>query len=118
LRPEFINRIDEVVVFKSLDKALIEDIVGIRVRELNKMLGDKKIVLTLSNAAKEYLSDLGYSPLYGARPLKRAVYKELQVPLSKAMLKGEILDGSRVEADLAVNDHGQKYLRLVSQAQA
>ncbi len=118
LRPEFINRIDEVVIFKSLDKTLIADIVEIRIQALNKLLTDKKIVVTLTSAAKEYLADLGYSPLYGARPLKRAVYKELQVPLSRAMLKGEVLDGASVEADLAINDHGAKYLKLVTQAQA
>lgn len=118
LRPEFINRIDEIVVFKSLDKALIEEIVGVRIAALNKMLEEKKITLHLSEAAKVFLSDQGYSPLYGARPLKRAVYKELQVPLSKAMLRGEILDGSHVEADVAVGEGGQKYLRLSPQAQA
>jgi ATP-dependent Clp protease ATP-binding subunit ClpB len=118
LRPEFINRIDEVVIFKSLDRSLIRDIVGIRINALNKMLGDKKIVVTLSDAAKDFLSELGYSPLYGARPLKRAVYKELQVPLSRALLKGEVLDGSAIEADIAVNDLGVKYLKLVPQPQA
>lgn len=118
LRPEFINRIDEIVVFRSLDKALIEEIVGIRIGALNRMLEDKKIVLRLSEAAKHFLSEQGYSPLYGARPLKRAVYKELQVPLSKAILKGEILDGSSVEADVAVGESGKKYLRLSTQAQA
>ena len=106
------------MLFGSLDKSLIADIVAIRIQALNKLLVDKKIVISLTSAARDFLADQGYSPIYGARPLKRAVYKELQVPLSRALLKGEILDGSHVEADLAINDHGEKYLKLVPQAQA
>jgi ATP-dependent Clp protease ATP-binding subunit ClpB len=101
LRPEFINRIDEVVVFQSLSAELIADIVDIQIEGLNRLLKDKKVVISLTPAAKKRIAENGYDPLYGARPLKRTVYKMVQVPLSKELLLGKIFDGDIVEVDVS-----------------
>ncbi|MBS1984249.1 MAG: ATP-dependent chaperone ClpB [Bdellovibrionales bacterium] len=112
MRPEFINRIDEIVLFKSLDKSLIREIVQVQVRGLNKILGDRRLTLELSEGAQDYLADVGYDPLFGARPLKRAIYKHLQVPLSKKILAGEIADGERVMVEVGTAPDGARDLVL------
>jgi ATP-dependent Clp protease ATP-binding subunit ClpB len=99
LRPEFINRIDEVVVFQALSEALISEIVDIQVESVNKLLKDRKVRISVTPAAKKLLAKNGYDPLFGARPLKRTVYKMIQVPLSKEILEGKIMDGDLVEVD-------------------
>jgi ATP-dependent Clp protease ATP-binding subunit ClpB len=118
LRPEFINRIDEVVLFNSLDRALIREIVDVQVVDLNRILRERRLQLELTDAAKNYLAEQGYDPLFGARPLKRAVYKHLQVPLSKKLLAGEILDGEKVEVDLGHDDKGSAALTFHAAASA
>lgn len=102
LRPEFINRIDDIVVFQPLNRELIREIVDVQIRILEELVKDRKLKIQLTDAAKQYLADVGYSPEFGARPLKRAIYRELQVPLSKKLLKGEILDGEHVLVDLSL----------------
>lgn len=99
MRPEFINRIDEVVVFSALDNKLIREIVDVQIKSLNHILKERKIQVELSNAAKDHIAEIGYNPIFGARPLKRAIYKILQVPLSKKLLAGEFFDGARIEVD-------------------
>ena len=100
-RPEFINRIDDIVFFHSLDRDHIRQIVDIQLRGLLKRLADRKIHITLSDAAKDFLVREGYDPVYGARPLKRALQRLLLDPLALRVLEGEFRDGDTVVADLA-----------------
>ncbi|MGL1920615.1 MAG: ATP-dependent chaperone ClpB [Hyphomicrobiales bacterium] len=100
-RPEFINRLDEMLVFHRLEKEHMGAIVEIQLRRLGALLADRKIELTLSDEAKAYLADKGYDPAYGARPLKRAVQKYIQNPLSDLILGGEVFDGQAVFVDVA-----------------
>ena len=95
-RPEFLNRVDEIVVFHSLTREQLKQIVEIQLERLRARLVERHIVLELTDEAREYLAAMGYDPQYGARPLKRAIQKELETPLGKLLLKGEISDGSRV----------------------
>jgi len=98
-RPEFINRLDEIILFHRLGQSHMAPIVDIQVARVAKLLRDRKIRLELSDGARNWLGRVGYDPVYGARPLKRAVQKYLQDPLAEALLKGEILDGSTVKID-------------------
>ena len=100
-RPEFINRIDDIVFFHSLDRDHIKQIVDIQLRGLLKRLADRKIHITLSDAAKDFLVREGYDPVYGARPLKRALQRLLLDPRALRVLEGEFRDGDTVVADLA-----------------
>jgi len=95
-RPEFINRIDDVVVFHSLDKTQIRDIANLQVNLLRKRLQSLNIDLTISDAALDALSDAGFDPVYGARPLKRAVQHTLENPLAQAVLAGQFVPGDTV----------------------
>jgi ATP-dependent Clp protease ATP-binding subunit ClpB len=99
-RPEFLNRLDDIVVFHSLRPEQMGKIVEIQLRELIGRLGERRIALELSDAAKAYLAERGYDPQFGARPLKRTLQRELVNPLGKAIVKGEIQDGAGVMADL------------------
>jgi len=96
-RPEFLNRVDEIVLFKPLTLKEIERIVELQLNLLRKRLAERKIELELTDTAKELLARRGYDPVYGARPLKRIIQRELETKLSRALLKGEITDNSRVE---------------------
>ena len=96
-RPEFLNRVDEIVLFKPLTMKEIERIVDLQLNLLRKRLAERKIELELNETAKELLARRGYDPVYGARPLKRIIQRELETKLSRALLKGEITDNSRVE---------------------
>ncbi|MGR3462558.1 MAG: ATP-dependent chaperone ClpB [Roseovarius sp.] len=95
-RPEFLNRLDEIVVFDRLTRDQMDGIVDIQMRRLLKRLATRKIRLELDDAARTWLADEGYDPVYGARPLKRVIQKALQDPLAEALLSGDILDGSTV----------------------
>jgi ATP-dependent Clp protease ATP-binding subunit ClpB len=96
-RPEFLNRIDEVILFHRLRRQDMGRIVEIQLKRLESLLVDRKIVLDLEHEAIEWLAARGYDPAYGARPLKRAMQKELQDPLAEKILMGDILDGSTVK---------------------
>jgi ATP-dependent Clp protease ATP-binding subunit ClpB len=96
-KPEFINRIDEIITFKDLGKEQLSSIVSIQVQRVIKRLADKKINMVVDNAALEYLAKKGYDPEYGARPLKRAIQDYLLNPLSKKILSGEVPATSHVE---------------------
>jgi ATP-dependent Clp protease ATP-binding subunit ClpB len=102
-RPEFINRIDDIVFFHGLDRGHIRQIVDIQLRGLLKRLADRKIHIALSDAAKDFLVSEGYDPVYGARPLKRALQRLLLDPLALRVLDGEFRDGDTVAVDLADN---------------
>jgi len=98
-RPEFLNRLDEIILFHRLGQEHMAPIVDIQVARVAKLLKDRKITLDLSDAAKRWLGRVGYDPVYGARPLKRAVQRYLQDPLAEKLLGGEIPDGSTVTID-------------------
>ncbi len=98
-RPEFLNRVDEIVVFHSLSREELKQIVEIQRERLRARLAERHIMLELSDGAREYLAAARYDPQYGARPLKRAIRKELETSLSKLLLKGEVGDGQTVVVD-------------------
>ena len=98
-RPEFLNRLDEIILFHRLGQAHMGPIVDIQMMRLGKLLEDRKIRLELSDAARAWLGRVGYDPVYGARPLKRAVQKYLQDPLADAILAGTVHDGATVRVD-------------------
>jgi ATP-dependent Clp protease ATP-binding subunit ClpB len=118
MRPEFLNRIDEIVIYRSLDSKLIRQIVDIQIKNVNHILEDRKLKLRLSDAAKDWLGSVGYDPVFGARPLKRAVYKQLQVPLSRKLLEGAFVEGDTVEVDVGAASEGAKTLVMRAVAQA
>lgn len=95
--PEFINRIDEVVVFNKLSKKALRNIVDLRIDELQDRLVDRRIELSLTDAAKEWLTKHGYEPRYGARPLNRLIKRKILNPMSKLMLQGEIKHGDKID---------------------
>ncbi len=95
-RPEFLNRLDEIVIFDRLIREQMDGIVDIQMARLLKRLASRKITLQLDDAARKWLADEGYDPVYGARPLKRVIQKALQDPLAEALLAGEVLDGATV----------------------
>ncbi|WP_093317415.1 ATP-dependent chaperone ClpB [Sphingomonas jatrophae] len=98
-RPEFLNRLDEIILFHRLGQDHMGPIVDIQVGRVQRLLKDRKVALSLSDAARAWLGRVGYDPVYGARPLKRAVQKYLQDPLADAILKGEVPDGALVTID-------------------
>ncbi|PVE59093.1 ATP-dependent chaperone ClpB [Arthrobacter sp. TPD3018] len=98
-RPEFLNRLDEIILFHRLGQSHMGPIVDIQVARVAKLLADRKITLELTDAAREWLGRVGYDPVYGARPLRRAVQRHLQDPLAEAILRGEVKDGSTVKVD-------------------
>jgi ATP-dependent Clp protease ATP-binding subunit ClpB len=98
-RPEFLNRLDEIVLFNRLAQQHMGGIVDIQVARVQKLLADRKVTLDLTDAARAWLGRVGYDPVYGARPLKRAVQKYVQDPLADLILKGQVKDGSTVKVD-------------------
>ena len=99
-RPEFLNRIDEIITFNSLGPEEIEKIVGIQMTLLRKRLEDNKINLKLLDKAREFLAKTGFDPVYGARPLKRTIQRYIQDPLAMRILDGSINEGSQVAVDV------------------
>lgn len=95
-RPEFLNRLDDILLFRKLGRAQMKDIVKIQLGGLRKMLSSRHITLDLDEKAKSWLAETGYDPSYGARPLRRVIQKELQNPLATKMLEGQISDGAHV----------------------
>ena len=98
-RPEFLNRLDEIVLFQRLGQEVMAPIVDIQVSRVQTLLKDRKVTLDLTDAARRWLARVGYDPVYGARPLKRTVQKHLQDPLAELILAGEVPDGSTVKVD-------------------
>jgi len=112
-RPEFLNRLDEIVLFDRLSRDNMDGIVDIQLSILGKRLAPRKIVLDIDDAAKTWLADQGYDPVYGARPLKRVIQKALQDELAEVLLSGELLDGATVnvsanDAGLTINGKGRE----------
>jgi ATP-dependent Clp protease ATP-binding subunit ClpB len=99
-KPEFLNRVDDIVLFKALSLDEIKLIVVLLISEIEKRLAERQIEFTLTEAAKEFIARQGYDPVYGARPLKRFIQRELETRLGRAIIAGEIVDGSRVKVDV------------------
>ena len=99
-KPEFLNRIDETIIFENLTKEQITEIIKLQVARLAKRLESQNIYLNLTESASEFLGEKGYDPVYGARPLKRAIQKYLENPLSMEILQGSVLEGATVTADI------------------
>jgi ATP-dependent Clp protease ATP-binding subunit ClpB len=98
-RPEFLNRVDEIIVFHALGREHMKEIIDIQLRGLMKRLADRKIKVELTDRAKEFLVEEGYDPVYGARPLKRTIQKRVLDPLAVRVLQGEFGEGDRVVVD-------------------
>ncbi len=112
-RPEFLNRIDDIVVFHALTEEHLQEIVEIHLGTIRQRLAERQISLELTPAAKSHLVVVGYDPAYGARPLKRALQKEIETPLSRLILQGQVRERQRVEVDY---DHHQGVLQFNSTA--
>jgi len=95
-RPEFINRIDDIVVFHPLGTKQIRAIVDIQLLYLKKRLAERNMELTLDDSARDLLGEAGFDPVYGARPLKRAIQQQIENPLAERILRGEFLPGDRI----------------------
>jgi ATP-dependent Clp protease ATP-binding subunit ClpB len=109
-RPEFLNRIDEIIIFHGLTKAQLQPIVRLQIQGLQNRLADQKLALKLSESAIDFLSELGYDPVYGARPLKRAIQRYLETLIAKAILRGEFQAGDTIFVD--VEDERLTFKRL------
>lgn len=105
-KPEFLNRIDEMITFRALTVEDIDRIVDIQIANLRKRLAERRITVDLTGGAKEYLAREGFSPVYGARPLKRAIQKYLENELALRILEGDFLEGDRVVVDRAAGTDG------------
>ena len=100
IRPEFLNRVDEVILFKPLTRDDIKQVIDIQLRRVDRLLGKKEMTLVLTDDAKEWIARLGYDPVYGARPLKRVIQKHIINILSEKILSGEISEGDAVEVSV------------------
>ncbi len=103
-RPEFLNRLDDILLFRRLSRANMKGVVAIQLKHLEKLLADRKIAIELDDAARDWLADAGYDPLYGARPLKRIIQRELQNRLATQILSGMVKDGDTVRVSVEKNE--------------
>jgi ATP-dependent Clp protease ATP-binding subunit ClpB len=113
-RPEFLNRLDEILLFRRLSRSDMRGIVDIQLARLQKLLDDRKIVLDIDSKARDWLAETGYDPVYGARPLKRVIQRTLQNPLAELVLAGRVADGETVH--ITVGDGGLSIAGHVAQA--
>jgi ATP-dependent Clp protease ATP-binding subunit ClpB len=112
-RPEFIQRIDELTIFEPLKKTELRQIVTIQIHRIEQMLADQKIKIQLSTAAQDYLADVGYDPIYGARPLKRAIQRELQNPIATKILETTFGEGDTIFVDCVDSESGAENRSLI-----
>ena len=112
-RPEFLNRLDDQIIFHSLRRDELRQIVNLQVERLRQRLMERKLGLTISDNATGWLADAGYDPVYGARPLKRAIQRELETPIAKAILAGRYGDGDDVTVDVQPTSGNEDQLKLV-----
>jgi len=111
-RPEFLNRLDEIILFHRLTRENMDKIVDIQIARLDKLLADRKIEIALDSKAREWLANAGYDPVYGARPLKRVIQRRLQDPLAQLLLEGKISDGVKIKVGAGKNGltiNGQEF---------
>jgi ATP-dependent Clp protease ATP-binding subunit ClpB len=99
-RPEFLNRIDEIIIFHALHKSQLRQIVKLQIQRLEERLAEQKLSLKMSEASLDFLAEIGYDPVYGARPLKRAVQRYLETAIAKAILRGEFKGGDTIFVDV------------------
>ena len=99
-RPEFLNRLDEIIVFHELTESQLRNIVELMIRNLQKRLSERKLEVALTKAAKSWLAKEGYDPVYGARPLRRAIERHVENPLATKILRGEFEEGDAITVDL------------------
>ena len=117
-RPEFLNRVDDIIMFRPLEKKQIEKIIDLQLAQVTALLADRKIVLRLTHSARELILQEGYDPVYGARPLKRAIQRLIQDSLALQILDGKILPGDHVLVDVDKSGEGMKFTREVAKAGA
>ena len=103
-RPEFLNRVDETVMFTPLQLDQIKGIVALLMAQLQKRLDERKISVVLSEEAQDFIAEAAYDPTYGARPLRRYLQQHLETPLARKLVSGELLDGAQVRVDVADGD--------------
>jgi ATP-dependent Clp protease ATP-binding subunit ClpB len=113
-KPEFLNRIDENVIFNSLGKSALREIVKLEARKLEQRLADRQITMSMSEIALDHLADVGFDPTYGARPLKRAIQRELETTVAQGILRGEYADGDTIV--VGVHDNKLQVTRSVNAA--
>ncbi len=99
-RPEFLNRLDEIIVFHELSKENLRQIVDLNIKDLEKRIGERKVGLELTDKAKDWLSEKGYDPVFGARPLRRVIERYVENPLSSKLLRGELKEGDTIKVDV------------------
>jgi ATP-dependent Clp protease ATP-binding subunit ClpB len=99
-RPEFLNRIDDTIIFHSLQKSQLRGIIQIQIQRLIKRLAERKIGLNMSEEAIDFVADVGYDPLYGARPLKRAIQRELETVIAKGILRSDFKEGETIDVSV------------------
>ena len=112
-RPEFLNRLDDQIIFHSLRREELRQIVSLQVERLRQRLTERKLSLSISGRATDWLANAGYDPVYGARPLKRAIQRELETPIAKAILAGRYSEGAAVSVDVETSDDAEGQARLV-----
>ncbi|MGB0560651.1 MAG: hypothetical protein ACPGVO_02460 [Spirulinaceae cyanobacterium] len=108
-RPEFLNRIDERIVFQPLQREDLRQIVSIQLKRIHRLLAEQQIEIELTDAAQDYLVEAGYDPVYGARPLKRAIQRELENPIATQILESTFTEGDTILVD--ANEHGLMFTR-------
>jgi ATP-dependent Clp protease ATP-binding subunit ClpB len=109
VKPEFLNRIDETIVFHQLDRKHFHRIVDIQLERVKALLAERRIQLEVTDEAKDLLAEKGYDPHYGARPLKRVIQRMLQDPLAMKILEGEFPEGSKVRVDARVSGEALEF---------
>jgi ATP-dependent Clp protease ATP-binding subunit ClpB len=105
-KPEFLNRIDEVVIYHALPLDRIKQIIEIQIKALEKRLAERHMMLAVTDKARDYLAKEGYDPAYGARPLKRTLQRKIQDPLALMLLDGKFSEGDTVFVDLSIEKEG------------
>jgi ATP-dependent Clp protease ATP-binding subunit ClpB len=108
-RPEFLNRLDEIIMFHSLSASDIARIVDIQLRHLTKLLKARGLTMELTADARHHLAERGYDPVYGARPLKRTIQRELQDPLAVHILEGRVVEGDHIIVDVNAEGDGLQF---------
>jgi len=111
-KPEFLNRVDDIIIFRPLGQEQIEKIVDLQLKRLEKLLADRKITILVTPEAKHVLAEEGYDPAFGARPLKRSIQRLIQNPLAMAVLDGKFNDGDTVVVDVGPNGQLQLHRPL------
>jgi ATP-dependent Clp protease ATP-binding subunit ClpB len=111
-KPEFLNRVDDIIMFRPLSHDDIAQIVDLQIKRVEKLLADRKLTIEVTPAAKQLLVAEGYDPVYGARPLKRAIQRLLQNPLAIAVLDGQFEEGDRVRIDRSKDGNALMFERV------